>query len=155
MFKNKRRHFYKKCWIWVFSFKYYKHAEGKEFEFLKWFIYFIYVSTTSRSSETPEGTYDPTTHVCEPTWVRWELNSGPLQKQSVLLTDEAGLKRQREVFQYRNRLGYSTKMPREASVIVNSTFGERFYSNIFLFSKLQYTHKWTHTQWIFLLSFTV
>jgi hypothetical protein len=49
---------------------------------------FMYVSTLSLSSDTPEEGTDPITDGCEPSCGCWELNSGPLEEQSVLLTTE-------------------------------------------------------------------
>ena len=44
----------------------------------------MYMSTLSLSSDTP----DPITDGCEPPCGFWELNLGPLEEQSVLLTTE-------------------------------------------------------------------
>ena len=52
------------------------------------FIYFMYMSTLSLSSDTPEVALDAITDGCEPLCGCWELNSGPLDEQSVLLTAE-------------------------------------------------------------------
>jgi hypothetical protein len=54
-------------------------------------IYFMYVGTLSPSSDTPEEALDPITHGCEPPCGCWELNSGPLEEQSVPLTAEPSL----------------------------------------------------------------
>ena len=51
-------------------------------------IYFIYVSIQSLSSNTPEDTSNPITDSFELTCGCWELNSGSLEEQSVLLTAE-------------------------------------------------------------------
>ena len=50
-------------------------------------IYFMYVSTLLLSSDTA----DPITDGCEPPRGCWELNSGPLEEQLVLLTAEPSL----------------------------------------------------------------
>jgi hypothetical protein len=50
------------------------------------FIYFMYVSTLSLYSDTPERASDPITDGCEPPCGCWELNSGPLEEQAGLLT---------------------------------------------------------------------
>jgi hypothetical protein len=42
-------------------------------------------------TETPEETTDPITDGYEPPCGYWELNSGPLEEQSVLLTTEPSL----------------------------------------------------------------
>ena len=52
-------------------------------------IYFMYVGILSLSSNTPEE--DPITDGCELTCDYWELNSGPVEEQSVLLTAEPSL----------------------------------------------------------------
>jgi hypothetical protein len=49
------------------------------------------VSILSLSSDTPEEGSDPITDGCEPPCGCWELNSGPLEEQSVLLTTEPSL----------------------------------------------------------------
>jgi hypothetical protein len=46
------------------------------------------MSTLSLSSDTPE---EGTRSHCEPPCGCWELNSGPLEEQSVLLTNEPSL----------------------------------------------------------------
>jgi hypothetical protein len=58
------------------------------------FIYFMYVSTLLLSSDTPE---DPITDGCEPLCGYWELNSGPLEEQSVLLITKPSLQAQLKV----------------------------------------------------------
>ena len=45
----------------------------------------MHMSTLLLSSDTPE---DPITDGCEPPYESWELNSGPLEEQSVLLTSK-------------------------------------------------------------------
>ena len=50
-------------------------------------IYFMYVSTLLLSSDTA----DPITDGCEPPRGCWELNSGPLEEQLVLLTAEPSI----------------------------------------------------------------
>jgi hypothetical protein len=51
-------------------------------------MYLFYVSTLLFSSDTPE---EAITDVCEPPCGCWELNSGPSEEQSVLLTAEPSL----------------------------------------------------------------
>ena len=52
----------------------------------------LYLSTLSLSSNTPEeGVISLTTDGCEPPCGCWELNSGPSEEQSVLLTAEPSL----------------------------------------------------------------
>jgi hypothetical protein len=48
----------------------------------------MYVSTLSLSSDTPKEASDPITDGCEPPCGCWELNSGPLEEQPVLLSAE-------------------------------------------------------------------
>jgi hypothetical protein len=52
------------------------------------FIYLMYVSTLSLSSDTPEEGIES---CFQPPCGCWELNSGPLEEQSVLLTTEPSL----------------------------------------------------------------
>jgi hypothetical protein len=65
------------------------------FLFKDLFIYFMYVSTLSHSSDTPEegirSQCPLITDGCEPPCGCWKLNSGPLEEQSVLLTTEPSL----------------------------------------------------------------
>jgi hypothetical protein len=49
------------------------------------------MSTLLLSSDTPEEGIDSITDGCEPSCGCWELNSGPLEEQSVLLTAEPSL----------------------------------------------------------------
>ena len=51
----------------------------------------MYISTLLLSSDTPGKVSDPIRDGCEPPCGCWELNSGPLQEQSVLLTTEPSL----------------------------------------------------------------
>jgi hypothetical protein len=52
-------------------------------------LYFMYVSILSLSWDTPEEKVsDPMTDGCELSCGCWELNSGPLEEQSVLLITE-------------------------------------------------------------------
>jgi hypothetical protein len=54
--------------------------------------YFIYMSSLLLSSDTPEErALDPITDGCELPCGCWDLNSGPLKEQSVLLTAEPSL----------------------------------------------------------------
>jgi hypothetical protein len=57
--------------------------------FLDLFIYFRYMTTPLLSSDQKTAS-DPITG-CEPLCGCWELNSGPLEEQSVLLTAEPSL----------------------------------------------------------------
>jgi hypothetical protein len=57
------------------------------FVFLR-FIYFMYMSTPLLSLDTQKRASDPITNGCEPPCGCWELNSGPLEEQLVLLTTE-------------------------------------------------------------------
>jgi hypothetical protein len=49
------------------------------------------MNTLLLSSDTPEEASDPITNGYESPWDCWELNSGPLEEQSVLLTAEPSL----------------------------------------------------------------
>jgi hypothetical protein len=61
------------------------------FFFFKEF-FFLYVSTLQLSSDTPgERESDVITHGCKPPCGCWDLNSEPLEEQSVLLTAEPSL----------------------------------------------------------------
>jgi hypothetical protein len=51
-------------------------------------IFFMYVSTLSLFQTHQKRALDPITDVFEPPCGCWELNSGPLEEQSVLLTAE-------------------------------------------------------------------
>jgi hypothetical protein len=46
----------------------------------------MYMSTLLLSLDTPERALDPDIDGCEPPCGCWNLNSGPLEEQSVLLT---------------------------------------------------------------------
>jgi hypothetical protein len=50
------------------------------------FIYFIYVTLSLQRCKKRAS--DPITNGCEPPCGCWELNSRPLEEQSVLLTDD-------------------------------------------------------------------
>jgi hypothetical protein len=63
------------------------------FFFLKIHLLF-YVYEHSLYSDTPEEGLDPITVGCEPPCGCWELNSGPLEEHSVLLTAERSLQPQ-------------------------------------------------------------
>jgi hypothetical protein len=58
-------------------------------------IYFMYMSTSLLSSDTPRegiiGSYYSISGGCEPPCGCWELNSGSLEEQSVFLTTEPSL----------------------------------------------------------------
>ena len=58
--------------------------------FFKRFTYLIWVHHCSLQRHQKRAS-DPITDVCEPPWGCWELNSGPLEEQSVLLTTEPSL----------------------------------------------------------------
>jgi len=58
--------------------------------FLKWFIYFILVHYSCLHAHQKRAS-DPITDGCEPPCGFWELNSEPLEEQSVLLTTEPSL----------------------------------------------------------------
>ena len=53
----------------------------------KGFIYFMYMSTLC----SQKMALDPITDGCEPPCGCWEVNSGPLDEQSVLLSSEPSL----------------------------------------------------------------
>jgi hypothetical protein len=55
------------------------------------FIYFMYMSILLLSSDTPEEGIRSHYRCCEPPCGCWELNSGLLEEQSVLLTAEPSL----------------------------------------------------------------
>jgi hypothetical protein len=57
------------------------------FSFFKTFIYLMYVSTLSHQKKAS----DPIPDGCEPLCGFWELNSEPLEEQSVLLSAEPSL----------------------------------------------------------------
>jgi hypothetical protein len=59
------------------------------FIFADLFIYFMHMGTPLLSLETPEEGIR--LDGCEPPYGCWELNSGPLEEQSVLLTTEPSL----------------------------------------------------------------
>ena len=57
------------------------------------FIYFMYTSTLSADIPAyQKRAWNPITDGCEPPCRCWELNSGPLEEQSELLTSEPSLK---------------------------------------------------------------
>ena len=59
---------------------------------LKLFFNFMYMSTLSACMPPcQKRASDPITDGCEPPCGRWELNSGPLEEQAVLLTIEPSL----------------------------------------------------------------
>jgi hypothetical protein len=51
----------------------------------------MYVMTLSLSSDTQKRASDPIKNGCEPPCGCWDLNSGPLEEQSVLLTTDPSL----------------------------------------------------------------
>ena len=70
----------------------YRLANGK-YILKDLFTYFMYVSTLSLPPDTPEEGIETSLHIdgCEPPCGCWELNSGHLEEQSVLLTTESSL----------------------------------------------------------------
>ena len=61
----------------------------------------IYTSTLQLSSDTHQkSALDPITDGCEPPCSCWELNSGPLEEQLVLLTTEPSLQPRPTTFTY-------------------------------------------------------
>jgi len=67
--------------------------------FFKHFIYLLYIMITlSLSSDTPEEVIRLISDGCEPPCGCWDLNSGPWEEQSVLLTTEPSL--QPDFFKY-------------------------------------------------------
>ncbi|EDL23115.1 mCG145372, partial [Mus musculus] len=66
------------------------------------FIYLIYEYTVVVFRMSPKRASDPITDGCEPPCGCWELNSGPLEEQPVLLTAEPSL--QLPYFVFRNRV---------------------------------------------------
>jgi hypothetical protein len=58
------------------------------------YLFYVYEYTVAVSSDTP----DPITDDCKPPCGCWELNSGPLEKQSVLLTTEPSLQPHVNIF---------------------------------------------------------
>jgi len=71
------------------------------------------MSTLLLSSDTPEeGASDPITDGCEPPCGYWELNSGPLEEQSVLLTAEPSLQSQSDfLLLMRDRIDFCAAHP--------------------------------------------
>jgi hypothetical protein len=59
--------------------------------FLSLFIYLMYASILSLSLDNQKRASDPIWDHCEPPCDCWELNSGPLEEQSVLLITEPSL----------------------------------------------------------------
>ena len=58
------------------------------------FIYFLYMSTLPCLQTPQKRASDPITEGCEPPCGCWELNSGPMEDQSVFLTTEPSLQPQ-------------------------------------------------------------
>jgi hypothetical protein len=62
----------------------------------------MYMSTSLLSSDTPRegiiGSYYSITGGCQPPCGCWELNSGPLEEQSVLLTAETSFQSRSQLF---------------------------------------------------------
>jgi hypothetical protein len=54
------------------------------------YLFYVY-ECMSLSSDTPEEGIGSVTDGCEPPYSCWELNSGPLEEQPVLLTAEPSL----------------------------------------------------------------
>jgi hypothetical protein len=61
------------------------------FNFKDIFIHFMFMSTVKLPLDTPEEGIICITDGCEPPCGCWELNSEPLEEQSVLLTSEPSL----------------------------------------------------------------
>jgi hypothetical protein len=60
--------------------------------FIYLFTYFMYLSTLLLSlDDSLKRALNPITDGCEPPCSCWELDSGPLEEQSVLLTTEPSL----------------------------------------------------------------
>jgi hypothetical protein len=55
------------------------------------FLFYVYEYTVAVFRDTRRGHQIPITDGCEPPCGCWELNSGPLEEQSVLLTTEPSL----------------------------------------------------------------
>jgi hypothetical protein len=68
-------------------------CKGVQFSsiFLKRIIYLFYVYEYTVAVFTQKRALDPIIDGCEPPCGCWELNSGPLEEQSVLLTAEPSL----------------------------------------------------------------
>ena len=62
----------------------------------------MYMSTLSLSSDTPEEGIRSQADGCEPPCGWWELNSGPLEEQSVLLTTKPSLQPAQDFFFLKN-----------------------------------------------------
>ncbi|EEQ62519.1 LOW QUALITY PROTEIN: hypothetical protein CBFG_06231, partial [Clostridiales bacterium 1_7_47FAA] len=75
----------------VLKFNSQQPHEGSQPSVQLQYTYFMYVSTPLLSSDTPEEASDPITDGCEPLCGCRELNLGPLEEQSVLLTAEPSL----------------------------------------------------------------
>ena len=63
------------------------------------FLLFIYMSTGSCLQTHQKRALDPITDGCEPPCGYWDLNSGPLEEQLVLLPTELSLQPQLLVLQ--------------------------------------------------------
>jgi hypothetical protein len=63
------------------------------------FIYLMYVSTLLLTSDTPEEGIRSHYRCCEPPCGCWEVNSGPLEEQSVFLTAEPSFLPSMVIFQ--------------------------------------------------------
>jgi hypothetical protein len=72
-----------------------RENENKRVVFFLRLIYFMYVSTFSLSSNTPE---EGITYGCEPPCDCWELKSGPLEEHAVLLIPDPSLQPPPKVF---------------------------------------------------------
>ena len=57
---------------------------------IDWLIYYMWVHCCCLQTDQKRA-LDPITDVCEPPCGCWDLNSGPLKEQSVLLTPEPSL----------------------------------------------------------------
>jgi hypothetical protein len=61
-------------------------------------IYFMYIGTLSLSSDIPEEGIRFPYSGCKPPCGCWELNSGPLEEQLVILTIEPSLQSCLDIF---------------------------------------------------------
>jgi hypothetical protein len=78
------------CWLWA-KFKFQVPLEIFFSFFLKIYLFHVWEYIVTVFRHTRRGHQFPITDGCEPPCVCWELNSGPLEEQSVLLTAEPSL----------------------------------------------------------------
>ena len=88
MFPNLRIsfHFFLKCCLFI-----YISLEQGFFSFKYLFIYYVYNILSVCMSAGQKRAPDLITDGCEPPCGYWELNSGPLEEQAMLLTTEPSL----------------------------------------------------------------